>query len=77
MQNLRLRLSAVYGERGRGFVEYQHVMPLAELSPGTKTKLADLAIVCANCHRIIHRQAPWLSLDELRRVLAAQTPSSV
>nr|WP_262379931.1 hypothetical protein [Pseudomonas sp. WS 5414] len=24
------------------------------LQPGDKTKLADLALLCANCHRVVH-----------------------
>jgi len=27
--------------------------------------------VCANCHRMIHVQAPWLSVAEVRDQLAA------
>jgi len=26
----------------------------------------DLALVCANCHRIIHRASPWFTMNELR-----------
>ncbi len=43
-----------YGRLGAGFVEVHHRRGLARSGP-TKTKLADLAIVCANCHRMIHR----------------------
>lgn len=58
-----------YGGRGEGFMECHHLRPLSELAGPTKTKLSDLALVCANCHRMIHRQRPWLSLDELRELL--------
>ena len=33
------------------------------------TKLEDLALICANCHRMIHAQKPWLSVEELRAIL--------
>ena len=47
---------AVYGEAGRGYAHVHHKLPLAELPPGGgKVRLADLAIVCANCHAMIHR----------------------
>jgi hypothetical protein len=36
---------------------------------GQKTRLADLALLCANCHRMIHARRPWLTLDELRGLL--------
>lgn len=59
----------VYGERGEGFIECHHTKPLASMEPGEKTKLADLALVCANCHRMIHAKQPWLTIEELRKLL--------
>ena len=60
----------VYGERGYGFIECHHTKPLSELSPeGATTKLADLSLVCSNCHRMIHKSKPWLSMDQLRELL--------
>ena len=41
-----------YGKLGTGFAECHHVAPVSELRPGQRTNLADLAIVCANCHRM-------------------------
>lgn len=64
----RFDFSAVYGERGDGFAECHHMLPLEQLTPGSKTKLGDLAIVCSNCHRMIHAKRPWLNLDELREL---------
>ena len=46
---------AVYGPLGAGFAECHHRTPLADLAPGQPLRLSDLAILCANCHRIIHR----------------------
>ena len=59
---------ATYGDLGEGFAECHHVLPLAELAPGTKTKLRDLAILCANCHRMAHRKG-GVSLNGLRERL--------
>jgi len=58
----------VYGERGRGFIECHHTRPLADLEHEITTKLADLALLCANCHRMIHAKRPWLSVTELRQL---------
>ncbi|WP_206059744.1 HNH endonuclease [Novacetimonas cocois] len=58
-----------YGERGHGFIECHHIRPLSELPDETKTRLDDLALVCANCHRMIHAQRPWLDIDALARLL--------
>ncbi|MGW1837301.1 HNH endonuclease [Streptomyces sp. NPDC002067] len=55
----------VYGDRGAGYIECHHVVPLHEAGEG-RTKLSDLALICANCHRMIHRKAPWPTPAELR-----------
>lgn len=44
-----------YGHIGRGFAHVHHVLPLAESDGGVQTRLNDLAVVCANCHAMIHR----------------------
>jgi 5-methylcytosine-specific restriction enzyme A len=58
-----------YGELGRGFAECHHVVPLAEAASSRVTRLADLAIVCANCHRMLHRARPVLTVDALRSLI--------
>lgn len=60
----------VYGERGREYIEVHHVLPLHATGP-TKTKLSDLVLLCANCHRMVHRSAPWLTPDDLRKLVSA------
>lgn len=59
-----------YGERGDGFIECHHTKPVHTLRAGQKTKLTDLALLCANCHRMVHSKAPWLNLEEIRRIIA-------
>jgi 5-methylcytosine-specific restriction protein A len=61
-----------YGSIGEGFAECHHRTPLAELNPKTTTRLSDLAVVCANCHRMIHRGSHVLAIDELRRIVKQQ-----
>jgi 5-methylcytosine-specific restriction enzyme A len=58
-----------YGARGEGFIECHHTKPLSGLKPGEKTKLTDLALVCSNCHRMIHHKRPWLSLNKLKQTM--------
>lgn len=55
---------AAYCERGRGYIECHHVVPL-HASGETTTRLEDLVLICANCHRMIHRGTPWLTPEEL------------
>ncbi|MBX7451915.1 HNH endonuclease [Mycolicibacterium sp. 3033] len=55
---------AGYGEHGQGYIECHHVVPL-HASGETRTRLKDLVLICANCHRMIHRRNPWLTPDDL------------
>jgi len=65
--------AVMYGTLGEGFAECHHRTPLAALSPDSKTQLSDLAIVCANCHRILHKSRPtMMSVEELRALLEAR-----
>lgn len=58
-----------YGELGRNFAVVHHTKPLASLSKhGAKTSLTDLAIVCPNCHAMIHRGGQCRSIDSLLQV---------
>jgi len=62
--------SKVYGLRGVGFIEAHHRVPLHEANAkGRKTVIADLALLCANCHRMIHRQKPWITVEELQEII--------
>lgn len=57
-----------YGKRGENYIECHHKNPLSDTKSGQKTKLEDLALLCANCHKIVHRYKPWISLDELKGI---------
>ena len=43
-----------YGSLGKNFIEAHHLKPLTEGSRRTSWK--DLMMLCANCHRMVHRQ---------------------
>ncbi|MCB1275995.1 HNH endonuclease [Prosthecobacter sp.] len=61
-----------YGEIGEGFCEVHHLCPLAIAGKEVQTHLDDLAIVCSNCHRMIHICHPFLTIAELKaRIRAA------
>ena len=62
-----------YGDRGTGFMECHHTVPVSEMVSGQKTSLADLALLCSNCHRMIHSSRPWLTVAELRDVIFSQS----
>jgi 5-methylcytosine-specific restriction enzyme A len=55
-----------YGELGKGFIEAHHRVPLSEIDGETKTKLQDLALVCPNCHEMLHKAINTLTVTELK-----------
>jgi 5-methylcytosine-specific restriction protein A len=58
-----IEVAAVYGVADGAVVECHHRAPLAE-GP-RQTRLADLALVCPTCHRVLHRVRPWTSVEDL------------
>lgn len=58
--------AVTYGKLGIGFAECHHRLPLSSLGSRTGTRLKDLAIVCANCHRMIHKTRPLMSVEEFK-----------
>jgi 5-methylcytosine-specific restriction protein A len=64
-----------YGEVGIGFIEAHHLTPFSELGgrPTALNPRDDFAVVCSNCHRMLHRELPPLTVVELRgRLTRAQ-----
>lgn len=62
----------VYGERGAGFIEAHHNRPLSEVRTAVKTRPSDLALVCSNCHRMLHRMRPWMNVKHVRTLIRRQ-----
>ncbi|MET4924322.1 HNH endonuclease [Streptomyces sp. PSRA5] len=64
--------SKMYGALGADYIEVHHVLPLHAAGP-RETRLEDLALLCANCHRMCHRShqgTAWRTPDTLRQVMA-------
>jgi 5-methylcytosine-specific restriction protein A len=68
----RFNFALFYGDRGLGFIECHHTKAVSMLDPESKTRMVDLALVCSNCHRMIHRTRPWLSIADLTRLLSKE-----
>lgn len=66
----RMSFAEVYGARGEKFIEAHHRVPLGTLEDTTETRIVDLAPVCANCHRMLHR-GDECSIEQLRLELEA------
>lgn len=71
-QCCRFNFEDVYGKIGRGFIEAHHITPVRDLQPGSMTKVADIALVCSNCHRMLHRRRPWITMSDLETLIGQQ-----
>lgn len=58
----------VYGKLGVGFIECHHRTALHQLKGREVTNLIDLALVCSNCHRMLHRGGE-MSIDTLKAIV--------
>lgn len=63
--------ASFYGERGENRIQAHHKTAVEQLLPDSITTPADLAMVCPNCHDIIHAKRPWLDVEELKQILVA------
>lgn len=61
--------SKLYGSYGEEFCEVHHLKQLSKADGIVKTELKDLAVICSNCHRIIHRQNPMYSIKEIKEAV--------
>lgn len=62
-----------YGLLAPDYCEFHHLTPLSELQPNAKTALSDLAVVCSNCHSVIHLNRPMLTPKELATKLRVRS----
>lgn len=57
--------TAQYGAIGEMYAHVHHLEPLGERHKPKVTNLKQLAIVCANCHAMIHRHGVFRSMREV------------
>lgn len=56
-----------FGELGEGYIHVHHLKPLGEIQAAYELDpVEDLRPVCPNCHAMLHRRSPALSVAELR-----------
>lgn len=66
-----------YGSMGEGYIECHHLKPLAGRSGiAAPTKLAEVTVLCSNCHRMVHRQKTPLTVAELKAAIAGAAAST-
>ncbi|MEN2474254.1 HNH endonuclease [Burkholderia sp. GS2Y] len=54
-----------YGVAGEGLIDVHHTKPVHTLAEGDKTRLEDLALLCSNCHRVVHSSRRWLTVEQV------------
>jgi len=61
---------AAYGELGSGFIHVHHLKALAEIGREYEIDpVSDLQPICPNCHAMIHRGEPMLTIEQLRELI--------
>jgi 5-methylcytosine-specific restriction protein A len=61
---------SLYGSLGEGFIHVHHTVPVSTLGEGyVINPIKDLIPVCPNCHAMLHRRTPPLSIEELKKFL--------
>jgi hypothetical protein len=64
-----------YGPHGATFIACHHKIPIA-LGGERRTTLDDLALVCSNCHRMLHRKnssGQYYTVSELRELIESRS----
>jgi predicted HNH restriction endonuclease len=61
-----------YGEHGKSFIEIHHKTPLSKLKEEINIDpQKDMASLCSNCHRMIHRDKNnILTIEELKKIIS-------
>jgi hypothetical protein len=63
--------AAAYGSHAASYCEVHHLVPLGQAAGKRRTTLGDLAVLCANCHSVVHLRNPPLTLQEIQSMLRA------
>ena len=62
-----------YGSIGQNFIHVHHIVPLSETSGEYELDpIKDLVPVCPNCHAMIHRTRPILTIAEIKEHLKSK-----
>ncbi|WP_397517276.1 HNH endonuclease [Rhizobium ruizarguesonis] len=56
------------------FFEAHHVVPLADAVGDVSTRIGDMILLCAGCHRFVHKliasHKRWVSISEARSMFS-------
>lgn len=66
-----VNMATIYGEDLEGFIHVHHIVPLSAIGKEYRVDaIADLRPLCPNCHAVVHRFNPPLSVEEVRQRLS-------
>jgi hypothetical protein len=60
---------AIHANLADSAFEVHHRKKLGDLKKAAKTKLSDLGILCASCHRVIHRITPMPTIARFKNMI--------
>jgi len=67
-----------YGPHGAGFIHVHHLVPVSQTNgPYKLDPITDLIPVCPNCHAMIHYREPMLTIEQLKSILSAASPTFI
>lgn len=59
-----------YGELGKNFIHVHHLVPLSEIKAEySLDPIKDLIPVCPNCHAMLHKTQPPVSIEKLKELI--------
>jgi 5-methylcytosine-specific restriction enzyme A len=67
----KFRFDMSYGPLGINYMHVHHLYPISSIGQSYQVDpIADLRPVCPNCHAMLHRKSPPLSIEELQKIVA-------
>jgi 5-methylcytosine-specific restriction protein A len=59
-----------YGKIGRNFIHVHHLTMVSDIGQNYEVNpISDLRPVCPNCHAMLHKQNPPLTIEELKKII--------
>ena len=61
-----------FNKQGEAYIEAHHLTPLSDLPEGKSIQYNindDFRVLCANCHKMVHRKNPQYTIDELKKFM--------
>ena len=67
----RFHFELFYGSMGKHYIHVHHLKPIATIGEEYKIDpINDLRPVCPNCHAMLHKENPPISIEELKKLVS-------